>query len=170
MIERSAGDDRDHQHLQIVVKALAFLPALLYAIALALGLSGVPLPFADAALSPLAQWMLFLSLGVHSLWAAFGHLMASEMVARSIGWAPSPFQHEVGAANAGIGLAAIAAAFIGPGAAWAAFIVAACFLWGAAAVHVRDMVREKNFSINNAGPIFWWDILTPLTILIALIA
>lgn len=152
------------------MKALAFLPALLYAVALALGISGVALPFGNAALSPLAQWMLFLSLGLHSLWAAFGHLAASEMVARSIGWEPSPFQHEVGAANAGIGLAAIVAAFVGPGAAWAAFLVSACFLWGAAAVHAREIVREKNFSINNAGPIFWWDILTPLTIFIALVA
>jgi len=149
--------------------ALAFLPALLYAAALILGLFGVPLPFGDAALSPLAQWMLFLSLGLHSLWAAFWHLMASEMVARSIGWAPSPFQHEVGAANAGIGLAALAAPFLGPGAAWAAFLVAACFLWGAAAVHTREMIAEQNFSINNAGPIYWWDILTPLTIFLALV-
>ncbi|GAB5374689.1 MAG: hypothetical protein AcusKO_11510 [Acuticoccus sp.] len=151
------------------MKGLAFLPALLYALALILGLLEVALPLGDAALSPLAQWMLFLSLGLHSLWAAFGHLMASEMVARSIGWEPSPFQHEIGAANAGIGIAAVAAAFIGPGAAWTTFLVAACFLWGAAAVHFRAMRQERNFSINNAGPIFWWDILTPLTILIALL-
>jgi hypothetical protein len=36
-------------------------------------------------------------------------------------------------------------------------------------VHVADMVRNKNFAINNAGPIFWWDVLTPLTLLIALV-
>lgn len=46
--------------------------------------------------------------------------------------------------------------------------MAASFLWSAAATHIADMIRTGNFSINNAGPIFWWDILTPLTLLIAL--
>ena len=32
------------------------------------------------------------------------------------------------------------------------------------------MVKSKNFAINNAGPIFWWDIITPLTLLIVLLA
>jgi hypothetical protein len=148
---------------------IAFLPLVLYVIALVLGIADVALPGGDAALTPLAQWMLLLSLGVHSLWAAFGHLCASEMVAQSIGWQTSPFQQEVGAANLGIGLSAIAAAFLGEGAGWAVSLMAASFLWGAALVHVRDMVAEKNFAINNAGPIFWWDILTPLTILIGLL-
>jgi hypothetical protein len=48
------------------------------------------------------------------------------------------------------------------------FVVAASFLWSAAAVHIADIVRSKNFAINNVGPIFWWDILTPLTLLMAL--
>lgn len=148
--------------------ALAYIPVGLYALALVLGLAGVPVPGASGAVPVLAAWMLAVSLGLNSLWAAFGHLCASEMVARSIGWAPSPFQHEVGWANLGIGTAAIAAPFLGGGAAWAVTLMAACFLWGAAAVHVRDMVRAGNFAINNAGPIFWWDIATPLTLIAAL--
>jgi len=148
---------------------IASLPIALYALALLLGLFNVDLPFASPRLHPLAQWMLFLSLAPQSLWAALGHIFVSERVARSIGWAPSPFQHEIGAANLGIGLGAIVAAILGPTAAWAIFFVAASFLWGAAAVHISDMVRKGNLEINNAGPIFWWDILTPLTLLIALL-
>ncbi len=150
-------------------QVVAFLPVALFVIALALGVFGVELPGAAASLSPLAQWMLLVSLGLNSLWAATGHLLASEMVAKSIGWQTSPFQQEVGAANLGIGLAAIAAAFIGEGAGWVVFLMAASFLWGAAVVHIRDMLREQNFAINNAGPIFWWDILTPATILVGLL-
>jgi hypothetical protein len=30
------------------------------------------------------------------------------------------------------------------------------------------MIEQRNFAINNAGPIFWWDILTPLTLLVGL--
>jgi hypothetical protein len=31
------------------------------------------------------------------------------------------------------------------------------------------MVRNRNFAINNAGPVFWWDVLTPLTLLMLLL-
>lgn len=148
---------------------MAFIPAILYVAALALGVAGVGLPGGSDDLSALAQWMLVVSLGLDSLWAATGHLLATEMVAKSIGWAPSPFQKEIGAANVGIGLSAMVAAFLGGSAPWAVLVFAGCFLWGAAAVHVNDMVREKNFAINNAGPIFWWDVLTPLTLFVALL-
>ena len=98
-----------------------------------------------------------------------GHVFAAEPVARSIGWNTGPFQFEVGFANFGIGIGAIVAVFLGTMAGWAIVLVAAGFLWGAALGHVREMVHERNFAINNAGPIFWTDILTPLTIIIALI-
>lgn len=148
---------------------IASLPMLCYATALALGLLRIGLPFGNAELSPLLQWMLFLGLGVLSLWSAFSHAVFTDRVARSIGWAPSPFQHEIAGANLGIGLGAIAASVLGVSAAWTMFVVAASFLWSAAAVHVADMIRSRNFAINNAGPIFWWDILTPLTLLVALL-
>jgi Family of unknown function (DUF6790) len=148
---------------------IASLPILCYGVAFVLGFLGVKLPFASAELSPLIQWMLFLALGLLSLWSAFSHAVYTDRVAHSIGWAPSPFQHEIAGANLGIGLGAIAASVVGVSAAWTMFVVAASFLWSAAGVHIADMVRSKNFAINNAGPIFWWDILTPLTLLIALL-
>ncbi|SMF45405.1 hypothetical protein SAMN06265365_115130 [Tistlia consotensis] len=149
---------------------MAFVPAILYAIALVLALLGVGVPAADPGLAPLAQWMLLVSLGLMSLWAFLGHVFVAEQVARSIGWETSPFQYEVGVANLGIGTAAIAATWLGAPAAWAVFLVSACFLWGAAIGHLREMVQERNFAINNCGPIFWWDILTPLTLLVGLLA
>lgn len=146
------------------------LPVLCYCAALLLGFFEVDQPFASTRLAPLLQWMLSLGLGLPSLWAAFSHAVFTDRVAQSIGWAPSPFQKEIAGANLGIGLGAIAASILGPEAAWAMTIMAAGFLWSAAAVHVADMVRRRNFAINNAGPIFWWDVLTPLTLLIALLA
>ncbi|MFP4537453.1 MAG: DUF6790 family protein [Dichotomicrobium sp.] len=145
------------------------MPLILYVAALVLGIAGIELPGAAAELSALAQWTLVVALGLQSLWAFLGHVFNAEPVARSIGWSTSPFQFEVGVANLGIGVAAIAAAWLGRPAAWAVFLMSACFLWGAAFGHLRDMVREHNFAINNAGPIFWWDILTPLTLLVALV-
>ncbi|WP_322994258.1 DUF6790 family protein, partial [Castellaniella sp.] len=49
--------------------------------------------------------------GLMGLWAALGHIVFSEQSAQAIGWAPSPFQFEVGVANLGIGVAGIIAAF-----------------------------------------------------------
>ena len=36
------------------------------------------------------------------------------------------------------------------------------FLWGAAAVHVWQMVTAGNFAPGNAGVIFWTDVLLPV--------
>jgi hypothetical protein len=148
---------------------ISAFPALCYCVALVLGFLDICQPFGSAELTPLLQWMLSLGLGLPSLWAALSHAAFSDRVAQSIGWAPSPFQKEIAGANLGIGLGAVAASVLGVPAAWAMTFMAAGFLWSAAAVHVTDMVRRKNFAINNAGPIFWWDILTPLTLFILLL-
>ena len=113
--------------------------------------------------------MLSVGLGIPSLWTALCHSVFGTRVAQSIGWAPSPFQKEIAGANLGIGLGAIAASVLGPEAAWAMTFMAGGFLWSAASAHVVDMLERKNFEINNAGPILWWDILTPLTLLVALL-
>jgi len=147
----------------------AALPLVFFGLPLVFGLLGFAQPFGAPGMAPALQWMLSLGLGVPSLWAAMGHAFASERVARSIGWSTSPFQKEVAGANLGIGLGAIAASGLGTAAAWAMFLVSAGFLWSAAAVHIADMRARGNFAINNAGPIFWWDILTPAAILVLLL-
>jgi hypothetical protein len=148
---------------------ISAFPVLCYCVAFVFGFLDIGQPFGNAELGPLLQWMLTLGLGLPSLWAALSHAVFSERVAASIGWAPSPFQKEIAGANLGIGLGAVAASALGAPGAWAMTVMAAGFLWSAAAVHVADMVRRKNFAINNAGPIFWWDILTPLTLFILLL-
>jgi hypothetical protein len=148
---------------------LSALPLLCYVAALLLGATGVAQPFGDTAMPPTLQWMLSLGLGLPSLWAALGHSLLSEQVAKSIGWSTSPFQKEIAGANLGVGIGALAASALGIPAVWAMFFVSAGFLWSAAAVHIIDMTERKNFAINNAGPIFWWDLLTPATILVLLL-
>jgi hypothetical protein len=56
---------------------IASLPILCYGVALVLGFLGIELPFASAELSPLIQWMLFLALGLLSLWSAFPTLSSA---------------------------------------------------------------------------------------------
>ena len=52
----------------------------------------------------------------------------------------------------------------------AAIIAFSIFMLGAAAGHVRSMVRDHNFAAGNAGYIFWYDILAPLLLIVLYIA
>jgi hypothetical protein len=44
----------------------------------------------------------------------------------------------------------------------AAIVGPACFLWGAAGVHVYQMITAHNFAPGNAGVIFYSDVLLPI--------
>ncbi|RAI44449.1 DUF6790 family protein [Rhodoplanes roseus] len=126
-----------------------------------------PLSAARVADVPL-RWILFFPVGLMGLWGALGHIAFAQQAAASIGWAPSPFQYEVGVANLGIGLAGLYAAFRGFEARLATALMVAAFLGGAAVGHVRDIVASGNLAPGNAGPILVTDIVTPLALLLLL--
>ena len=84
------------------------------------------------------------------------------MAASFIGWEDSPFQSEVGFASLGfavVGFLAFKGSF---DLRLAAIVGPACFLWGAAGVHVHQMITTHNFAPGNAGVIFYSDILVPI--------
>lgn len=108
--------------------------------------------------------VLFL-IGSSSIGNAIVHLFFAKPIAESIGWAPSPFQLEVGGANAAIGIAAIVGAFFGREYWLAVIIVALVFLFIAGIGHIVEIRRARNLSINNAGPILVLDFLIPLVCL-----
>ncbi|WP_125131877.1 DUF6790 family protein [Microbacterium sp. 10M-3C3] len=109
--------------------------------------------------------VLFL-IGSAALGAAIAHLFFGPAIARSIGWQPGPFQFEVGAANAAIGVSAIVVgAAFGPDAWLGPILAALVFLVLAGIGHIRDIVKKRNFSINNAGPILFLDFLAPIVTL-----
>lgn len=89
------------------------------------------------------------------------HLFFPAPIARSIGWAPSPFQWELGVACVGLAIAGIMAGGQPRPFALATIIVFTTFLWGCAIGHVRSAIRDRNFSVNNVGPIFFYDVLGP---------
>lgn len=110
----------------------------------------------------LFSWFLLFSIGVAYTYNAAVKIFFGEMAAAHIGWANSPFQDEVGYASLGLGIIGFLAVRRGFDMRLAAIIVATCFLWGAAATHVREMVVHANFNPGNAGVIFWTDILVPI--------
>jgi hypothetical protein len=115
-----------------------------------------------AAAEALLAWFLFFAIGVTYLYNDVFHVFLGDLAASFIGWANSPFQAEVGYASLGFALVGFYAFRRGREARFAAVLGPACFLWGAAAVHVADMIRTHNFAPGNAGVIFWTDLLIPV--------
>lgn len=116
-----------------------------------------------------ARWWLGAG-GVWLLVSAAGHLFLADEVAESIGWEKgSPFQREVGFANLAFAVMGLLCIWVRGSFREATVIGTAVFLWGAAGVHVYEIVEDGNFAPNNAGPILYLDILGPLVGAIILI-
>jgi len=118
----------------------------------------------------LLAWLLLFGLGLPMLWAAYYHLVRPNEAARLIGWAPSPFQREVGLADLAMGLVACVAAARPRPFKGAMVWTLAIALGGDAAGHIQEMVRTRDFAPGNAGSILWWDVLAPLYALALLVA
>ncbi|MBB3773063.1 hypothetical protein FHS55_003694 [Angulomicrobium tetraedrale] len=124
-----------------------------------------------AILDRLLRYILVFPVGLMGVWAFIGHVFFAEQAAASIGWAPSPFQYEVGMANLGIGVAGLIGGFLGsPGFRAAVGVVMLGFLGGAGVGHVVQVAETGNQAAGNAGPILYTDFLTPLAVLGLLLA
>lgn len=115
------------------------------------------------------RWLLFFSVGIQGIWAWYGQTFHAKAVAKSIGWENSPFLFEVACANLGCGIAGLLAPWMLFQYWLALSIVEGIFFAGAAYGHIKSMIKEKNFSPNNCGPIFFTDVLIPITFVILLI-
>jgi hypothetical protein len=117
---------------------------------------------AAVVVEALFSYFLLFSIGLANLYNFVLHVFFGKMTAGFIGWADSPFQREVGFASLGfavVGLLAFKGSF---DLRLAAILGPACFLWGAAGVHVYEMISAHNFAPGNAGIIFYSDILVPI--------
>ncbi len=129
----------------------------------AVTLARAPKPLTSSVVvEALFSWFLLFSIGIAYTYNAVMKVFFGEMAAAHIGWANSPFQDEVGYASLGLGIIGFLAVRRGFDMRLAAVIVAACFLWGAALTHVREMAVHANFNPGNAGAIFWTDIFVPI--------
>ncbi len=110
----------------------------------------------------LLSYFLLFSVGVSFFYNFVLHTFFGDMVAKFIGWAPSPFQTEVGMASLGYSVVGFLAFRGGFGLRGAAVAGPAIFLLGAAAGHVHQMIVAHNFAPGNAGVIFYTDIAIPI--------
>lgn len=151
---------------ETIAFVLRNLPIFLFVAALVfVGLSRSGAPIADRLLA----WILLLPIGVSGLWAALFHLFFPDVAAADIGWAPSPFQFEVGVADLAMGLTACVSFWRSLDFKAAVVMINAIFLIGAATGHVRQMIVAGNFASGNAGVPFYGDIAFPVLATILLI-
>jgi hypothetical protein len=140
---------------------LTFFVLGLLASAIALWRCRPPRSFAIVVEALFSYFLLF-SIGFANLYNFVMHVFFGRQAAAFIGWEDSPFQTEVGFASLGmavVGLLAFKGSF---DLRLAAIVAPACFLWGAAGVHIYEMVTTHNFAPGNAGVIFYSDLLVPI--------
>jgi hypothetical protein len=133
---------------EVIRFVLSQMPALLFIAALVLAfVLKRPADFAGRLL----DWLLLLPVGVESLWAGLFHIFLPNVAAQSTGWTASPFQFEIGVADAAIGVVAIVSFWrsLNFKAAVIGYIV--LFNIGVAIGHVHQAMSAGNFSANNFG-------------------
>lgn len=113
----------------------------------------------------LLYYQLTITVSATGLWCFAGHVFKSEEVSRSIGWAASPFQKELGCAELGIGAAGICCIWFGRDFWLCTILVISPLLIGAAYFHLKEMIGKHNFKAGNAFMIIP-DLLIPGSLII----
>lgn len=110
---------------------------------------------------------LVFTIGFFGIFNFIGHVILRKEVAKSIGWVSNGFQIELGIVSLGIGICGILCYWIRDNFWIATTIPFAVFLFGAAFLHIKEMIKEKNFNKGNVL-IILPDFIMPLTIIILL--
>ena len=98
----------------------------------------------------LLRWLL-LSIGIAYTWAGFFHIFFPHIAASSIGWQVSPFQFEIGVADASIGIVAIISFWRSLDFRGAVAGYISLFSIGVAIGHFREAIFAGNTATNNFG-------------------
>ena len=110
---------------------------------------------------------LVFTLGFFGMFSFTGHVFMREKVARSIGWVSNGFQIELGIVSLGIGVCGIMCYWFRDGFWIATTVPFSVFMFGAAILHIKEIIKQKNFNKGNVVTILP-DILMPLTIIFLL--
>ncbi len=113
------------------------------------------------------RYLLLWFCGIAFTWSGIMHLCLPNLTAAKIGWAPSPFQFEVGLANLSVAVLGFMA-YAKPERFFALTVIlaTAVFTVGAGAGHIYQIVTAHNHAESNAGAILYTDILVPLIMLV----
>jgi hypothetical protein len=132
-------------------------------IAAGISLVRQPRPWSAATVvEALLSYFVLFSIGVSYVLNFIMHVFFSEMTAGFIGWVDSPFQKEVGFASLGFALVGFLAFRGSFDMRLAAVLGPSAFLWGAAVVHLNEMMSAANYAPGNAGAVFYTDVFLPI--------
>ena len=149
----------------MIKMGVLFLPVTLIAawILAIVGVSPIGHTSGDDFATTAFKWMLTVPVGPMFLVSGFMHTVLAKSTARNIGWQTNGFQYELGFVSYGIGIAGIWAASLDKDAWIAVSVVVSVFLLGAAANHIVEMVRDKNFKPGNTL-VLLYDIGLPISL------
>lgn len=102
----------------------------------------------------LVQNAVIYMIGWAGIGAAISHMFFGRKISRTIGFGANAYEFEVGAASLGTGIAALLAASFGPEYWLAVILVSSIFRIVCGFGHIRSMVSERNFAINNTLILF----------------
>jgi hypothetical protein len=109
-------------------------------------------------------YQLVITLTLTGVQGFLGHVFKSDMVATYIGWEKgSPFQKELGYAELGYGIAGVMCIWMGKDFWLATIITFNVLLIGATIVHIKEMIKRKNFKPGNFF-IILPDLIIPLSL------
>jgi hypothetical protein len=101
-------------------------------------------------------------IGFGGIWNFIGHTVMADTVAKGIGWETgSPFQTELAFYTLGSAIAGLIAVWLRGHMITALVVSKSVFLYGAAYVHIKDIVVHSNFSPLNVGGVLVGDIVFP---------
>jgi len=111
-------------------------------------------------------YFLFIYVGLMGLFTAYFHVFEPGRASASIGWAPSPFEYEVGMADLTMGVLGFLCIIFRREFWLATAIGNAVWFLGDAVGHVREMTLHNNHAANNAGIFLVFEFAVPILMLI----
>lgn len=90
-------------------------------------------------------------IGVAGVGAGISHIFFGNKIAQSIGFKSNPFQLEVGFCDLSFGIVGLLAPYYSPDFWWAIILFSSLYRIGCGLGHIRQIIIEKNYAINNTA-------------------
>lgn len=114
----------------------------------------------------LLLYLFALPVGFGGIVGFTGHIFRAAFVAKSIGWpVGNPFQYEVAVANLAFGVLGLLCLRLRDGFWIATALGWSIFMFGAAGVHIHQILAGQPYAPGNAGAILYFNLITPAVIL-----
>jgi hypothetical protein len=133
-----------------VMGVLPYIGVILFGVATFQQFSGGTAAAGDWGPTLVTNAVVYL-IGWSMLGAGIAHLLFSRRTSASIGFTPGGFQTEVGFADLAMGITALLAASYSTQYALAIILASSIYRVGCGIGHIRSMVRDRNFAINNTA-------------------